>query len=312
MDVSIIIINWNTKEMLNECLDSIKKYTKDINYEVIIVDNNSSDGSINMLKDKFKEFIIIESKENLGFGRAHNLALPYINGKYTLLLNPDTLIKENSIKQMVEFMDKNRNVGLLSCKLLNADGSLQSSYWNFPNIREAIREAIVNMAKIPFDLTKKINDLKQIKVSSKEIECVMGAVMLLPSKLFLDINGFDDDYFMYGEDMDICWVIKNMGYKVFYYVDTEIYHIFGQSSKQINYWREVKTSSALKLFLRKRRGKAYEIIFRILKIILNTINILVYILFSFNKEYRYKIKSEFIKTICLIFNDKFLSKAFKV
>lgn len=312
MDVSIIIINWNTKEMLKECLNSIKKHTKNINYQVIIVDNNSSDGSIEMLNSQFKEFVIVESKENLGFGRAHNLALPYINGKYTLLLNPDTLLKENSIKTMIEFIEKNEDIGLLSCKLLNADGTLQSSYWNFPDIKEAVREAIVNIAKIPFDLTKKINDLKQMKVSSKEIECVMGAVMLLPSELFLEMNGFDDDYFMYGEDMDICWIVRSKGYKVFYCVDTEIYHIFGQSSKQISYWREVKTSSALKLFLKKRRGEVYELVFVILKIILNIINILVYMLFSFNKEYRYKLKSEIIKTICLIFDDKLLYKIFKL
>ncbi|MDK0565284.1 glycosyltransferase family 2 protein [Clostridium perfringens] len=312
IDVSIIIISWNTEKLLKECLASIYKYTNGIKYEIIIVDNDSSDKTIDMIKNNFSDVVLIESDENLGFGRAHKLALNFIRGEYTLLLNPDTKLKENSIKKMVDYMKCHKDIGLISCKLLNKDKTLQSSFWNFPTIKEAIREFLVNIAKIPLELSDTLERVKEFKIESRNIECVMGAVMMLPSRLFLEMKGFDEDYFMYGEDMDICWIIKKYGLRVFYYSDTEIFHIFGQSSKQINYWREVKTSSALKLFLEKRKGRLYKYIYIFLKVIFNLINCLFYLLVSFNKEYRYKFKSEFIKTICLILNDKTLDKVFKL
>lgn len=312
VDVSIVIISWNTEKLLKQCIESIFKHTLDLSYEIIVVDNNSQDGTVNMLASYLDLVTVIKSEENVGFGRAHKLALPYLNGTYTLLLNPDTYLKENSIKLLLNKFKSDDSIGLISSKLLNEDGTLQVSCWNMPSIKEVLVSSVRQLVKIPFELSGKLNTINELKSKSGSVDCVMGAVMLLSTAVFQEMGGFDDDYFMYGEDTDICWLIHERNMRVYYFTETEIYHLFGQSSKQINYWREVKTVSAMKLFLKKRRGKHYLHMYIFLKIITNLIQSIVVLPFLFSEIYRYKLKHICIESLCYLFDDSVLDRLFKL
>jgi len=293
IDVSIVVVSWNTKEILYNCLKSIKKYTKGISYEIVVVDNNSLDGTCEMIKKEFKEVILIESNENLGFAKGNNLAINVIDGEYILLLNPDTLLTYDVLTSLYNYARINKKIGILSPRLLNEDGTFQSSYSAFPSIKELVRYNIVCVLKIPFVIFNKIDNIKRLKISSKEVDWVRGAAMLMSCELFKDINGFDERFFMYNEDADLCYRLKKRGYKVFYKSDDTVVHLYNKSGKQVNLFRERNVHMALALFFKIHNGVVYGKIYVILEALFSVINVILFTPLLFNK----RIKSIFMENI---------------
>lgn len=221
MDFSIVIVNYNTKKFLRKCLKSLPANT-----EVIVVDNNSSDGSSQMIKKEFVKVKLIENKRNLGFAKAVNQALRQARGKYVLLLNPDTEVIGNALEKIVEFARKHPEVGVVGGRLIDPDGTIQGSCFHQLTILNAIKE---------FWLRQKGVFQKYAPKTKKpvEVEAVVGACMLIPKKVIDKVGLFDERYFLYFEDLDFCRRVRGMDLKIYYLPKAEFIHYHGASGKEI-------------------------------------------------------------------------------
>ncbi|MFN0201329.1 MAG: glycosyltransferase [Bacteroidia bacterium] len=240
MQLSVIIVNYNVKHFLAQCLLSVKKASEGLAVEVIVVDNNSVDGSQQMLKDKFLNDIqLIENKGNPGFSKANNQGIVIAKGKYVLLLNPDTVVEENTFKVCIEFMEKHENAGALGVKMIDGKGHF------LPESKRALPTPMVSFYKI-FGLSALFPQSKTFakyhltyldKNQNHEIEVLSGAFMFMRKSVLEEIGYLDEAFFMYGEDIDLSYRVLLGGYKNYYLADTQIIHYKGESTKKgsLNY-----------------------------------------------------------------------------
>lgn len=252
-DLSIIIVNWNAKDFLINCINSIIDNTKEITYEIIIIDNNSSDGSIKMLKDKFSNLsnvIIISNKDNKGFAGANNQAINISTGKDVLLLNPDTIIKANVIKETFKCLEKDENLGVAGCTVLNPDGSLQLACRRMvPSIKDAFFKL--------FGITKIFKKMNRYNLNDAPIDeflsvdAVSGSYLMIKKEVIDKIGLLDEKFFMYGEDMDWCLSAKMAGYEVKYCPVGTITHFKGESSKQLSFKANYEFYRSMLIFYQK-------------------------------------------------------------
>ena len=227
--VSIIIPSFNTKTLLIKCLDSIYHHLKGINFEVIVVDNGSTDGTIKAFeKIKYWNSILIKNPKNLGFGASNNLGAKAATGKWLLFLNSDTKIRNNKLSQ---YLNQKPN-SIYGCQLLNDDGSIQPSTGYFPTLnRIALQMLFID--DLPY-IKKFIKSYQQNDINfynqEHQVDWITGAFMLIPKKVFDLVGGFNPKIFMYGEDVDLCYRIKQQGYKVIFTPDMQVIHSKGGSS----------------------------------------------------------------------------------
>jgi len=253
VDLSIIIVNYNVKEFLLNLLESIQHASKNITAEVIVIDNNSDDGSIPVVKSKYPSVITIENKTNVGFGSANNQGLEICKGKFILLINPDTLVKENTLDKMIEFLSQNTEVGLAGCKVLNPDGSLQlACRRSFPRPWVSLTK-VVGLSKLfpKSKLFAKYNLTYLDENQSYEVDAISGSFMMLSRETYEKVGGFDTDFFMYGEDLDLCYRVQKNRLKVYYVSDTEIIHYKGESTKRSKIDETKIFYDAMHLFVKK-------------------------------------------------------------
>lgn len=224
--ISIIILNYKTPDITKKCISSIfdnyQKEIKDGKIEIIVADNASGDDSLEKLK-KIKGIKLVENKENYGFGKGINMASKNATGEYFLFLNSDTQVFDKSFLDMVSFLKKNIHVGIMGGKLKNADGSTQPSCGEFYTLKNFF---IMVLGGEKFGFIRK----NPSKIAS--VDWVSGASMMIRADIFKKINGFDEDYFMYMEDMDICFRIKKLGYQVYFYPNIKIEHAERASSNK--------------------------------------------------------------------------------
>jgi GT2 family glycosyltransferase len=239
MKLSIIIVNYNVRHFLEQCLHSVRKASKDLAVEIFVVDNNSVDNSLEMVRQKFPEVIIIANKENVGFSRANNQALRIAKGEYCLLLNPDTVVEEDTFKKVIDFMDTHPDAGGLGVYMIDGKGNfLPESKRGLPTPSVAFYKIFGLSALFP---KSKIFGKYHLGYLDKdkihEVEVLSGAFMLLRKKVLDEIGFLDEDFFMYGEDIDLSYRIIKAGYKNYYYPETHIIHYKGESTKKssINY-----------------------------------------------------------------------------
>lgn len=208
MDISVIIVSYNTAGLLAKCLASIPA-EDGLKKEIFVIDNCSTDNSASLVTESFPEVFLIINKENRGFGAANNQALGKCTGRFIVFLNPDTVIKPDTLRNSVSFMEKNLEIGLAGAKILNPDGTLQESVsYRYPGEKYASGETA--------GLTG-------------NIACVLGAFMIARRPLINDLRGFDEDFFLYGEDQDLAWRIRKNGYAIGYIENAEVFHWGGQS-----------------------------------------------------------------------------------
>ncbi len=217
IDLSIIIVNYNVKEFLLNLLESIQQAAKNISTEIIVVDNNSNDDSITTINEKFPSVITIQNNSNVGFGAANNQGLEISKGKYILLINPDTLVKENTFEQMIKFLEENLQVGIAGCKVLNPDGSLQlACRRSFPKPWVSFTK-VTGLSKLfpKSKLFAKYNLTYLDENETYEVDAISGSFMMFNRNTFEKVGGFDTDFFMYGEDLDLCYRVQKAGSKSF-------------------------------------------------------------------------------------------------
>lgn len=232
-DISICIVNWNVEKLLEACLDSIYKNTKDIEFEIIVVDNNSSDSSVKMVKERFPQVTLIENKINAGFTKANNQAIRVSKGKYIMLLNPDSEIKNNALFTMVKFMEKHGECAALGCKLLNTDGTLQRSCKTFPTLEVLFYNALFLDQIFPkskifgkhFMTWWDFND-------TREVDQPMGSALMIKRSVLDKVGNFDENIFIWFDEVDLCYRIKKAGWKIFFTPEAEIVHHLSKSFKQ--------------------------------------------------------------------------------
>ncbi len=241
-DISIVIVNYNTKDLLKNCLESLERHSNGLSLEIFIVDNGSNDSSVDYLKTLKNqnniEYIVIFNGKNLGFAKACNQAIDYAKGKYILLLNSDTLLNDNSLKLLYEFAEKHPRAGIVAPQLLNEDKSVQDSCYNFPTLKNAIKEFIFG---IKGSFLKFHPDSKQSVV----VEAVVGAAMLIPQKTIDLIGKLDENFFMYYEDIEYCRRIWQNRMKVFYLPNAQIIHLHGKSAQKSDKEKGVKKSNTM-------------------------------------------------------------------
>lgn len=264
MKLSIIIVSWNVKGDLADCIRSIGDNRPCCDYEVIVVDNASSDGSAEMVEERYPEVRLLANEENLGFATGNNVGIGKSRGEYLLLLNPDTIVHSGSLDALVKFMDENADVGVCGPKLLNTDGTTQPSARGFPTLRGVVH-CFTIMRAIPIFHrcynSWMMRDFAHDKQT--DVDQVMGAALMVRRSIFEALGGMDESFFMYYEEVDLCYRIKQSGWRVVFTPKAVITHRGGQSVGQIPVRRRIMTLRSILIFLRKHRGKKAIMLFNV-------------------------------------------------
>lgn len=245
MDVSIIIVNYRTPQLVIDCVGSIYERTEGVSFEVIVVDNGSGDESAEIIKKQLETKVsVVVSEENLGFGRANNLGAKYAQGEYLFLLNSDTILVNNAIKILLEFAKSSSKIGVVGGNLLSLDMKASPSYClkfdNIKDVEENAKWSFVLCNRIRMSIKQRLikntdNTLGEVYNFGNEaikVAYIFGADMMLPRKIFSDMGGFDPDFFMYGEEQDLSWRITEAGYQIWNVPEAQIIHLDGASMKR--------------------------------------------------------------------------------
>jgi len=284
VDISFIIVNWNTRDILMDCLNSIYETVKDIDVEIYVVDNNSTDGSQAAVKNGFADVKLIENETNTGFGYANNQALRIMQGRFAVLLNSDAVLKENSVKRLLAFMTTTPRAGIAGVQLLNDDGSRQNSIDNFPSSETEIFNKSILRLFFPGKYPSKNMSYKD----PIEVDSVIGACMMVRKEAIGDVGVFDEDYFIFLEETDWCFRMNKKGWKVYHVPDAEVFHLSGHSKKRTPWRSQIEYYISLYKFFKKNRTQASYLTLRVLKpckIFINLIlNILGNLITLFQKE----------------------------
>lgn len=287
VDLSIIIVNWNGEKFLPDCLRSIAENPPNVAYEVVVIDNASSDGSVEWLRSAevkaifpLGNFKLIESQENLGFGRANNLVIDQTNSTFVFLLNPDTIVKPNAIDRLLETLRSDNKIGAVAPKLMNPDGTLQPSVWYFPPTPLKILFENFRLYRLlPANLRAKMLLFSHWKHNSQRtVPIVWGAAILFDGIVLRRLKGFDPEFRMYGEDMDICIRLSELGYKLEFVPAAEIVHLGGASSVQTWSEQEVNEKKFWMgiMFERKHTGKLLFYSNCITRLLLECVRLIAY------------------------------------
>lgn len=256
MDISVVIVNYNVREFLNNALIPLFKSLEKFTSEVFVVDNASDDGSVELIQKNFPQVHLIANTTNVGFAKANNQALALARGKYILLLNPDTLIQEDTFENLIHFFEANTQAGMVGCKILNPDGSLQlACRRSFPTPWTAFTKTFGLSALFPKSkIFAKYNLTYLDPDQTCEVDAISGSFMMLTKKVYENIGGLDETFFMYGEDLDWCFRVQKAGYKVYYVPTTSIIHYKGESTKRSDIDELKVFYNAMRLFVRKHHA----------------------------------------------------------
>lgn len=254
--LTIIILNHNTKEILSNCLDSIKKYLNESDIKIIVSDNNSSDGSVEMLTKKY-QWVKVLSGPNISFSNGNNRARKITNSEYVLFLNSDTLINKNVIKKTLDYMDKNSNVGALTCKLVLENGKVdKDARRRFPTPWISFNRLFLNNGKVYW-----YEDIDEDKIH--EVDAIEGAFFLTRKYILDKVNWFDENYIFDGEDLDLSYQIKKLGYKIVYFPKVYITHLkaVSKNKSELTLKRKMEGVDSMLYFYKKNLWKNYPILF---------------------------------------------------
>ncbi len=265
MELSIIIVNWNSKDYLRKCLASVLAETRDLQFEIIVIDSASHDGCDRMLREEFPQVRFLQSTANLGFARANNHAYSVSKGKFVLFLNPDTELRGPAIQLMCEQLRTLPAAGAIGCKLLNSDGSIQTScIQSFPTILNQLLDTELLRRRFPRSALWGMAALYGDGRRAQEVDAISGACVMLKRSVFEAAGRFSQDYFMYAEDIDLSYKVKQAGYKNYYVPEATVIHHGGSSVAQAaSNFSVVMMREAIWRFLQKFRGRLYGAAYRV-------------------------------------------------
>jgi hypothetical protein len=251
IDVSIVIVNRNTREYLVRCIESIRPNTKEVSWEVTVVDNGSRDGTGTRVREKFPGVHLIENSDNFGFAAATNQGIRRSSGRYILLLNPDTQLREGAIEGLRSFMDSRPEAGVAGAQLLNDDGSKQNSIANFPSLATEL----LNKALLRFLFPKKFPGKERNYTEPVEVDSVIGACMMVRRQAVEQVGLLDESYFLFLEETEWCYRMKRAGWKIFHVPRVRIFHFQGKSAGKDEKRAKVEYHRSRYLFFKKIKGR---------------------------------------------------------
>lgn len=276
MDLSIIIVNWNSKEYLRRCIESVVKAPPAFEFEIMAIDAASFDGCDRMLQVCYPQVRFIQSEKNLGFAKMNNLAFQASRGDSVLFLNPDTELVGGAIDTMYHFLKTLPKAGAIGCKLLNSDGTLQTScVRSFPTILNQVLDNEALRQRFPRSRLWGMSALFNGDGTPSEVDAISGACMMMQRSVFEEVGMFSTDYFMYSEDIDLCFKIRNSGWKNYYVPCAVVLHHGGGSTAQ----SKVSTFSSVMMlesrwrFFRKTRSLQYSMLYRLAMLFVSIIRI---------------------------------------
>ncbi len=263
MDASIISVSWNVKDHLRSWLQSIEKHTTGLEYEVIVVDNDSKDGSSEMVDAEFPYVSLIASTVNLGFGKANNRGVEMATGEVVLIMNDDMVLHDNAVKALVDRVQSDRSIGVLGCHLINSDGSHQDSVRRFPQLLDQL----IILLKL-HHVFPRANPMKRYLArdfdysKEQDVDQVMGAVMVMRQEVYQQVGGFDEDFFVWFEEVDLCRrVQEQLGLRVVYTPDVEIEHAKGASFSQVmSATNQRRFNKSMRTYFRKHHPLSFVVI----------------------------------------------------
>jgi GT2 family glycosyltransferase len=252
MDLSIVVVSWNTRELLATCLKRVYETVSEPAFEVIVVDNGSEDDSAAMVKAEFPGVRLLENEENLGFARANNQALALSRGRYALLLNSDTEVLDRALEDMVAFMDAHPTAGAVGARLLNADGTFQFSHADFPTLwHEFLMLSVLGRLVLGQHYP---SHGPEVTRGPQVVDYVGGACLMVRREALEQVGGLDEGFFMYAEETDWCYRMKDAGWEVWYLPSASITHLGGGSSRQRPSRMEAELYRSRVRFFEKHRG----------------------------------------------------------
>src|SRR5215204_3945017 len=221
--ISVIILNWNTRDLMAQCLNSIEQHKSNLQLEIIVVDNASTDGSQAMLKEKYPQILLIANNQNIGFAKGNNQAMQVANGDYFLLWNSDAFATPGAIQSLLHLAEKEPKAAIVGAQLRNADNSFQASYTPFPNQwREFL--ILTGLGRTLLGHTYPSLGPEEEK-GPQMVDYVEGACLLIRRQAFQEVGGLDEGYFMYAEEVDWCYTMVNQGWQVWYQPEAKVIHL---------------------------------------------------------------------------------------
>jgi len=251
IDLSIIIVNWNAREYLLQCLESIFQTEEIPAEEIIVIDNGSEDGSAAEVRRRFSHCQMISNEKNLGFAKATNQGLRASRGRYLLLLNPDTVVKRGALQRFILFMDRHPEAGIAGAQLLNPDGSRQNSIANFPSLATEL----LNKSLLRFFFPERFPGKEKNYPEPIEVDSVIGAAMMVRREALEQVGGLDEDYFLFFEETDWCYRIRKGGWAIYHVPHVEICHFQGKSAETRKERAKIEYFRSRYQFFRKHRGR---------------------------------------------------------
>ncbi len=271
IEFSLILISYNKPEMLKQTLKSLIDNIKSTNYEIIVVDNASTENNIKMIEQNFPNVVLIKNNTNLGFGKANNIGMENAKSEYLFFVNSDVILIDDPTEKMLQFYKDTSNIGLLGAQLLNSDMTKQESFYSFPSVTKRIVE-LTGMKKF---FKKFYRDLKTGTSNFFEIDSIVGAFFLVSKDVFEKIGKFDTFYFMYVEDVDISVQSRIHGYRNFLYAESKIIHLGKNHEFVENIFLFENRNKGLIHYYKKNRNKFISTIFIIINLKLFLINFLI-------------------------------------
>ena len=260
IDLSVVIPSYNTCDLIEQAIRTVVEASSGLEVEIIVVDNASQDGSVEMIKRKFPEVQLIQNERNLGFAAANNLAFARSQSRYVLLLNSDTIVRPDTLHCLVNFLDSHPEAAAAGCKILNPDGTLQlESRRSFPTPMAAFYK-LSGLSRL-FSKSRRfgrynLTFLDEGDVS--EVDALSGSCMMVRRDVIEEVGPLDEDYFMYGEDIDWCYRMQQAGWKIYYVPETEIIHFRGESGKKVEMRVQYRKNEAMAIFVQKHMKKRYR------------------------------------------------------
>jgi GT2 family glycosyltransferase len=261
VDVSVIIVNWNTCDLLRQCLQSVYAQTPSLDCEVIVIDNGSSDGSVDMVRREFGEVNLLVNGDNRGFAAANNQGMSVAKGRYILLLNSDTIILDRAIEKTIAFADEHPDTAVTGCRVLNPDRTLQNSCFMFPSILNWLLFSTYLYRLFPRNRFFGREQMTWwLRNDSREVDVVTGCFMLVRKEAIYEVGLMDERFFMYAEETDWCYRFNAKGWKNRFTPDAEIIHVGGASAVRLGARRAQVTNSSFVRYMFKHWSRPRAVI----------------------------------------------------
>jgi GT2 family glycosyltransferase len=263
-DVSVVIVSWKVRELLDKCLETLRTSTERARLEVLVIDNQSGDGTLEMVADKHPSVVGIDSGGNLGFSRGNNLGFARATGRTVLLLNPDTEVRPGAVDRLLETLERDPAIGIAGPKVLLPTGEIQHACArHFPNLWNQALQILGFAHRFPQN--RWAGDFRMSSwdhQDARDVDAVSGCCLLIRADLLNELEGLDPSFFMYGEDLDLCWRVRKRGARIRYVPSAEILHISMQSSTQAPRRMLVHMHESMYRFFRKNRGAWAAFVYR--------------------------------------------------